>query len=615
MEFHPHQNYLSAKVEVEFDKGGVVDMIGRANTGTSYSLPGHVILTLPTLPSTLHGEMRDMLLRIEIEGKSEFWDDQGRYTAMRLYSFQHPIASPHNSMPIPSHDPSRPNASFFQAVVQFDIRLPGWLPPSHDSGMTTVGYGVRVDAIIGWIGQKNVSKRVEPYNGLFSTAVAPSGSAKTSSFDRQLAKARPKSAFGSFSINKSLQPGEIDFSSSKSTPFTVHRHRLPSAISGPASDLCAREFSLTANSEEWNPLDCVVIVPGWVDLHGPEPRLQVKLRIQAKRGLSLAQSPLQNETATSVNGSAGSADVHMLDGFGSVPASCQRQLEPAAMERQSTHAGEESFIYLKELGVVVEEVEESRSYSFTSYTAAFPIPTEQPSRNSAEHQLLDPNSGRIVGSDQPQAIIITTPIRFGTSPTTVPLCGPKEVALPAYIQLYHENGERRLCDPPPLYMPSLARRRRTTPHPNPPLGSRPRSFAPSYNSLFPENEASRSSSSSVSSDTHHEDAYVNETASELSRSADSTGGGLALPTFSNSTLIESMDIDSEFSEFDESISDTPLDSDSSREATPAQDDEMDIDPPATCEAQGLTSSLLNDSESALRARKTIPVPVSSSASA
>lgn len=49
-------------------------------------------------------------------------------------------------------------------------------------------------------------------------------------------------------------------------------------------------------------------------------------------------------------------------------------------------------------------------------------------------------------------IVLTTPIRFGTLPGTHPDSRVKAVDhLPAYIQLFHENGDLRECDPLPIY--------------------------------------------------------------------------------------------------------------------------------------------------------------------
>jgi hypothetical protein len=78
-------------------------------------------------------------------------------------------------------------------------------------------------------------------------------------------------------------------------------------------------------------------------------------------------------------------------------------------------------------------------------------------------------------------IRLTAPIRFGTSPVTI--LGPKsgEELLPAYIQVYHENGDLRQCDPLPLYS-EAALAASTNP-------GTPASPVPTYKSLFPESLA------------------------------------------------------------------------------------------------------------------------------
>ena len=46
---------------------------------TSYSLPGHVVLSLPVLPSALQGKVREVRqLEVIFEGKTEFFDEEGK---------------------------------------------------------------------------------------------------------------------------------------------------------------------------------------------------------------------------------------------------------------------------------------------------------------------------------------------------------------------------------------------------------------------------------------------------------------------------------------------------------------------------------------------------------
>jgi hypothetical protein len=48
-----------------------------------------------------------------------------------------------------------------------------------------------------------------------------------------------------------------------------------------------------------------------------------------------------------------------------------------------------------------------------------------------------------------QAVLLSAPIHFGTTPAT--LYADKPPSLPPYVQLFHENGDQRECDPLPLY--------------------------------------------------------------------------------------------------------------------------------------------------------------------
>jgi hypothetical protein len=49
-------------------------------------------------------------------------------------------------------------------------------------------------------------------------------------------------------------------------------------------------------------------------------------------------------------------------------------------------------------------------------------------------------------------VTLTTPLRFGTCPATYPTINPRTTPLlPAYCQIFHENGDLRECDPLPLY--------------------------------------------------------------------------------------------------------------------------------------------------------------------
>lgn len=58
---------------------------GALTIRTTYSLPGHVLIAVPALPSTLDGKVRAIRhLVIKVEGKSEFFDEEGEARVSRV---------------------------------------------------------------------------------------------------------------------------------------------------------------------------------------------------------------------------------------------------------------------------------------------------------------------------------------------------------------------------------------------------------------------------------------------------------------------------------------------------------------------------------------------------
>ena len=83
-------------------------------------------------------------------------------------------------------------------------------------------------------------------------------------------------------------------------------------------------------------------------------------------------------------------------------------------------------------------------------------------------------------------VILTTPIRFGTCPSTIPGAVSK-TSLPAYLQLFHENGDLRECDPLPLYSMPTSEMAPSSSY-SPPI--------PDYESLYPDTPSASSSRAS-----------------------------------------------------------------------------------------------------------------------
>ncbi|ODN86543.1 hypothetical protein L198_07237 [Cryptococcus wingfieldii CBS 7118] len=527
MVFTSQSNYLAAKVDVNFEQGGVVDMIGGPNTGTSYSLPGHIVLTFNSLPAPLEGRLREIQsLEVVMEGKSEFWDDAGRYTPMRLHSQTLSLATPSSPLLIPSTDPSRPHAAKFQLALPFDMRLPGWLPSTQASDMTATSYGCLVKAVVGWTGPSSSS-----------SAASSSSSASSDVFMDDILPSRPYTKTSPASRlfgNSSLLPSSSHPSSSKFSSFTILRHRIaPPSSSAQAPEVQERHFTLKPEKDSTSPVECVVSVPEFVDVNGEEKSLKISLRIRARKDVfnqpsaSSSSTPSEQSTQTEAEAEESTGE-----------------LESVPMERESRQKKKDEDVLTRmvELGMEVEEVEWFSSTPSASFLSTFPVPDEQPSTHSSEHKLLSPPSPNLssvfgqqdrpfkgtrsrscllsedgnqrnfffadeglglsekwrkvnvvlpmpeLGShsqekgvngrpqaeyngpfmrvkhtlkirivcknahgDDAQVVLLSTPIRFATCPTTLPSRSAKTPALPAYIQLFLENGDLRECDPLPLY--------------------------------------------------------------------------------------------------------------------------------------------------------------------
>ncbi|WWC88092.1 uncharacterized protein L201_002996 [Kwoniella dendrophila CBS 6074] len=598
MVFQSHTNYLSSKIQIHFENEGVMDMLGEPNTGTSYSLPGHIMISLPALPAPLQGRLREVKdLKIVMEGKSEFWDDHGRYTPMRLHTTTLILASPSKPLLIPSSDPARPHARKLQLAVAFDMRIPGWLPPSHDSEMTTVSYGLIAHATIGWGESPSSSSHYAcPSSSSFSSS-SSSSIPRTSNGDifmdnlipSQPLMCKPKSSKSLDSIfgNHSLLARATEKSSSEWSPFTVRRHRLPSSIgSSSHQNQTERHYTLKPEANSNSPLECIVTVPDWVDVNGDEKSLKVSLRVRA-RNINCNNQPMEidsvhtrNESSSSRSSSSSITSIAAT----SNPTLGSRELESVPMERQygdilGKRVQDDMLTHILELGMEVEETERFSSNPSQSFTSSFPIPAEQPARNSTRHQLISPghdyaDGGLLSHNETPfrgirrkpcllandgnqrnfffsdeglglgekwrkinvvlpmpstsdlvknpsssrpqsemdspflrirhdlkirvvcrnaanpngtQVVILSTPIKFGTCPSTMPDARPDAVPLPAYIQLFHENGDLRECDALPIYTKSDLFQSKTSSEETSTTESTslPNSPTPSYASLYP----------------------------------------------------------------------------------------------------------------------------------
>ncbi|WWC68563.1 uncharacterized protein I206_102492 [Kwoniella pini CBS 10737] len=589
MVFQSHVNYLSSKVQVHFENEGIMDMLGGPNTETSYSLPGHIIISVPALPASLEGRLREVKdLKLVMEGKSEFWDDHGRYSPMRLYTTTLILATPSSPLLLPSHDPSRPHAQNIQLAVVFDMRLPGWLPPSHDTDLTTISYGLIAQSTVGWT-DSATTIYAAPSIACSSSSILLNGTDISTKYIQPMrpivVKPRASKSFDSIFGNHSLLAKSTEKSQSTWSPFIVQRHRLPCAIGTSIQDPTDRVFILTPGIDSMSPIECVTTTADWVDINGDEKSLKINLKVRARRrpvdlqpmdvdssseNATDSTSPLSQPASTS----ATEPDMSFYEvGTGN--------LDSVPMMRHGARSPKNEIpTHILELGMEVEETERYSSTPSQSFITSFPLPEEQPSRNSSQHQLISPRSnyadggflgyddrpfkgikttkclltddgsqrnflfddeGLLLGysrwriikivlpmprlgakeslsmrpqsdldgpflrvrhdlkirvlcktadSEHPQNILLSTPIRFGSCPSTMPSAQRKTPPLPTYLQLFHGNGDQR-CDPLPIYD--------RFDEPLTCIRPVPTSPAPSYASLYPSNATHSLRSSSPSS--------------------------------------------------------------------------------------------------------------------
>ncbi|KAL1411823.1 hypothetical protein Q8F55_002790 [Vanrija albida] len=408
---------LAAHVQVEFATG-VVDLIGSAQTGTSYSLPGTAYLVFAALPSLERQRLvRD--LTITLEAKSEYFDDHGRYTPMRLHTAVFDLlASP---LQVPPSDSGRT----LTLAVPFDLRVPGWLPSSYNSVLSATSFGVVATATVCW----------------------PRGR---------------------------LLDAPARASTSPYTPFLVRRHRMPTAIS-PDAPVRMRAHHVRHDG----PLDATFHVPEWVDIHGGERSLRVSVLLRVPED-SEADDVLINEIGMEVEEADRFCSTRLPNYGLSFPIPLE---QPTRFGRQHALLSRSPRADAPQLGdtdlpiraivkraCLLSDEGLQRNFCFgvpglrigrkwRKVNVILPLPdASSPAAPHGDydgpfvrrtHVLRTTLKYRLPSGDV-LPVTFAAPIRFATSPHTMP---SSTAAPPAYIQVFEENGELRDCDPLPLYLP------------------------------------------------------------------------------------------------------------------------------------------------------------------
>ena len=254
---------------------------------------------------------------------------------MRLFTTTYNVTTHSQPLILPSHDPSRPTAMRFQLAIPFDLRVPGWLPPSHLSTMTNTSYGVVIHAVLAWHGTQYSA----PFSRVPLTRTAPDPESKSSM----------KTHVNAFFPNHSLDPTFVDKPSSKFIPFTIHRHRFPLSVAGLAQNGAERHFILRPQLENASPVECVVTVPDWVDANGAEKSLKVSLRIRGRRSAVIEGTKAEVKAPAHASG--------QLSGQGGVGREALSGSVPTKRETRARRNEDEILTHLLELGMEVEEVE------------------------------------------------------------------------------------------------------------------------------------------------------------------------------------------------------------------------------------------------------------------
>lgn len=178
------------------------------------------------------------------------------YTPLRILEDAFAIVTPEKPLILAAHLSTRAKADRIRIAIPFDMRLPGWLPPTHFSSFTHLSYGGKAEARLGWA----------PGTVVAQSSVSP----------RRAVIA-----------NTSLDPLTTRVSTSAFTEFTVFRHRFPAQIDEEMSYPSQRTFHLSPKPDSDSPIDCEITLPEWIDINGAERSFKVTIKFRRRRVLKV----------------------------------------------------------------------------------------------------------------------------------------------------------------------------------------------------------------------------------------------------------------------------------------------------------------------------------------
>ena len=370
-------------------------------------------------------ELRE--LKLVVETMSEYFDDAGmstlpdhgpssppgRYTPMRVFKSTIDLVKSDKPIVIPHYDEIRPFEQKVTLAIPFDLRLPGWLPPTIVARLVNVAHGTRADAIFAWDDLPPVPTPGMPQSQL--PAAGPS-TENWMMIDRKRSNKVSKLSFDHLFVNSwgLPRPNSATVIRSKFTPFAVHRHRIPGALSHGARiprTLTSRPFV-----DETSPVEVIMTIPEWVDVNGDPRAIKVQLRIRANLASfkeHLAAKAEEQSISASTSSTQSSPDLsNQMPG--AMPSSMPSSLPSmdklndfSSLPMQRSGSEQEPLTYVQELGMEVEETERYNSQPIHAWTQAFPTPEEQPDRSGNVHPLITPRSS---WADYPQGVEVDSKV-------------------------------------------------------------------------------------------------------------------------------------------------------------------------------------------------------------
>lgn len=349
---------------------------------THYSLAGHVLVTVPYLGEGPHvGELnrfRELKsLELAFEGKSEYYDEQGRYECVRLIYLRRQLLDDASRPYLISHTSNTLGKESIYAIG-FDIAVPGWLPATFSTDLGSTSYGLIGIAGVGWSDTVNPTKLASAPVPISSnsrqTALQPA--AQQSRLFPRLAK-----SFASVFVSQGqYQSSYTQECRSSWQPIVVERHRAQATSD--TSEQTLRHFTLKPDPQRSiSPVECVVSVPEVLDISGNS--LKVSVRLRARKQTATATS-MQTESAMQTNDGQLSRAGVMQPNSGNEDVDMDRDLNSIEETQMSTPPGSLSaaedscLVRMVELGMEVEEIEKYTSVPSQSFLSTFPVPEHQP---------------------------------------------------------------------------------------------------------------------------------------------------------------------------------------------------------------------------------------------